>query len=79
MNRDRDIANSLGKAQRSGSWWMARCPTHEDKSPSLGIFERSDGSIALKCHAGCSTEEVRRELIRRGLWPKEWITRCNRR
>jgi hypothetical protein len=37
--------------------WIARCPAHKDKTPSLSISFR-DESIALYCHAGCSTEDV---------------------
>jgi hypothetical protein len=44
-------------ARRSGSGWMARCPAHEDRAPSLAIDER-DGKILLHCHAGCDVESV---------------------
>lgn len=37
--------------------WMVRCPAHDDKTPSLSISLRGE-SIALYCHAGCSTEDV---------------------
>jgi putative DNA primase/helicase len=37
--------------------WMARCPAHEDRNPSLSISEK-DGKTLLKCHAGCSTESI---------------------
>ena len=45
------------KSTRNGCW-MACCPAHEDKSPSLSIRELDDGRILIKCFAGCSTEEV---------------------
>ena len=38
--------------------YIARCPAHEDKSPSLAIKECSDGKVLLKCFAGCETEDV---------------------
>ncbi len=38
--------------------YVARCPAHEDKSPSLAIKECSDGKVLLKCFAGCETEDV---------------------
>ncbi len=38
--------------------WLARCPGHEDKSPSLSIRELDDGRVLLHCFAGCSVQEV---------------------
>ena len=38
--------------------WMARCPAHEDRGPSLSIRE-VDGKVLLHCFgAGCSALEV---------------------
>jgi hypothetical protein len=42
----------------SGPGWMALCPAHDDRSPSLSINVGDDGRILLKCHAGCDTEDV---------------------
>jgi hypothetical protein len=42
---------------RSGVW-KARCPGHEDRSPSLSIKEVDDGVLLIYCHAGCSVSEV---------------------
>ena len=38
--------------------WMACCPAHEDKSPSLAIKENHDGRILVKCFAGCGASDV---------------------
>ncbi len=38
--------------------WLARCPAHEDRSPSLSIRDMGDGRILLKCFAECDTEAV---------------------
>lgn len=38
--------------------WIAKCPAHDDKSPSLSIRETSDGTILIKCWAGCSAYEI---------------------
>lgn len=51
------LAQRLG-ARRSGRGWIARCPAHEDRSPSLSISEGHDGRVLLHCFAGCSTESV---------------------
>lgn len=38
--------------------WVAHCPAHDDHSPSLNIKETDDGTILLKCWAGCSALDV---------------------
>ena len=38
--------------------WMAKCPAHEDRSPSLSIREMDDGRILVHCFAGCSVHEI---------------------
>jgi hypothetical protein len=38
--------------------WAARCPAHDDKSPSLAIKETPDGTVLLHCFAGCSVHEI---------------------
>jgi hypothetical protein len=38
--------------------WVAPCPAHNDKSPSLAIREGDDGRALVYCFAGCSTGEV---------------------
>jgi hypothetical protein len=35
----------------------ARCPAHNDNSPSLAVTA-IDGSVLVYCHAGCQTEDV---------------------
>ena len=48
----------LESVRRSGDDWMARCPAHEDQTPSLAIGMGKDGQILLCCHAGCKTSAV---------------------
>lgn len=38
--------------------WLAKCPAHDDKRPSLSIREAEDGKVLLKCWAGCGAGEV---------------------
>ena len=38
--------------------YVARCPAHDDKSPSLAIRDCGDGRILLHDFAGCETEDV---------------------
>ncbi len=37
--------------------WVARCPAHEDRDPSLSIAEKDD-RVLIHCHAGCYVSEV---------------------
>ena len=43
--------------RRSGGGWMALCPGHPDRSPSLSIRE-DNRRILLHCFAGCSVDAV---------------------
>lgn len=52
------LLDQLEKCRRKGKGWMARCPAHSDKTPSLSISEASDGKVLLHCHSGCSPEAV---------------------
>lgn len=38
--------------------WIARCPAHDDRSPSLAIRELPDGMILIHCFGGCETEAI---------------------
>ena len=59
-----------GRPQSDGSW-MARCPAHPDQKPSLHINAAPDGTILLKCFAGCTFDAVRQACHDRGLWHDE--------
>ena len=54
-----DLLNQLSKVRKNGEGkWMACCPAHDDKSPSLSVSEGADGHILIHCFAGCSPEEI---------------------
>src|ERR1035438_6152653 len=53
----REFVSKLQHAKKAPSGWLARCPAHNDRNPSLSIGEK-DGKILLKCHAGCSTDSI---------------------
>ena len=57
-------------AKRNGRSWLARCPVHDDRTPSLSIAQAED-RVLVHCHAGCSQEAVINALRSRGLWPGE--------
>jgi len=61
------IAKALG-GRKAGGGWMACCPAHDDRVPSLSIRDADDGKILVRCHAGCDQKQVIAVLRSRGLW-----------
>ena len=61
------IAKALG-GRKAGSGWTARCPAHDDRTPSLSIRDADDNKVLVHCHAGCDQERVITALRTRGLW-----------
>ena len=57
MTVDEFVAR-LDRAKRNGAGWIARCPAHDDRNPSLSITEGDDGRVLVRCHAGCTTEQI---------------------
>jgi putative DNA primase/helicase len=49
------IARAL-KGHPSGNGWVAKCPCHDDRKPSLSIKEGEDGRLLMNCFAGCGCE-----------------------
>jgi putative DNA primase/helicase len=62
-----ELAQAL-KGRRAGRGWKARCPAHEDRTPSLSISAGNGGMVLFKCHAGCPQGQVIDALRERGLW-----------
>lgn len=44
--------------QRGPAKWIARCPAHDDKRPSLSVRECDDGKILVHCFAQCGASEI---------------------
>jgi len=44
--------------QTARGQYIARCPAHEDRRPSLSVRELDDGRVLLHCFAGCPVDEV---------------------
>jgi putative DNA primase/helicase len=61
------IAKALG-GRKVGVGWTARCPAHDDRTPSLSIRDTDDNKVLLRCHAGCDQGRVIAALRARGLW-----------
>jgi len=66
----KEIAGALG-GRKMGAVWMARCPTHDDREPSLSIRDADDGKVLVRCHAGCDQQHVIAELRARSLWAND--------
>lgn len=63
------IAKSLSKGHKRLGGWQACCSAHVDSNPSLSLTDR-DGKVLVKCHAGCSQDDVVTALRALGLWPE---------
>lgn len=54
-----DLLGRLAKVRRIGDGrWMAACPAHKDKGPSLSVRELADGRVLVHCFAGCGAADV---------------------
>jgi hypothetical protein len=48
----------LKSVKKSGKGHTAKCPAHEDRQASLSIGAGDDGRVLLKCHAGCTIDQI---------------------
>jgi putative DNA primase/helicase len=67
-------AEIIGKAlggRKAGGGWLARCPAHDDREPSLSIRDGDGGKVLVRCHAGCDQRQVIVALRSRGLWEEK--------
>lgn len=54
-----DLLNQLEKVRKTGKdRYVACCPSHADRNPSLTITEKPDGMVLIKCWAGCGAAEI---------------------
>lgn len=53
------VLDRLERVKQTGTGrWLASCPGHEDRSPSLSIRELEDGRVLLHDFGGCATTDV---------------------
>jgi hypothetical protein len=53
------LLSRLERSKKTGrDRWLARCPAHEDRRPSLSIRELGDGRTLVHCFGGCDVESV---------------------
>lgn len=55
---DRVLDRFKGIQHVGGNEYMALCPAHDDREPSLSIGWSDKGKVLLDCKAGCETEDV---------------------
>lgn len=68
------VLSRLPDARQHGERrWLARCPAHADREPSLSVTEADDRKVLINCHAGCGTDAVVSALglEMRDLYPRE--------
>lgn len=53
-----EVLSHLEAVKKAQNGWLALCPAHEDKNPSLSISEGDGGRVVLHCFAGCETEDI---------------------
>lgn len=57
-NSVRVLLSRLDGVMRNGeSRWMAKCPAHDDRSPSLSIKDTGTRTL-IHCFAGCEASDV---------------------
>ena len=58
MNNIDTLLSRVHKLKKTGdSKWLACCPAHDDKSPSLSI-KLADDRILIHCFAGCDVSSI---------------------
>jgi RecA-family ATPase len=53
-----NVLSRLEGVKQIGPRFIARCPAHQDRSPSLSLSQGVDGRVLIHCHAGCQTRDV---------------------
>jgi len=58
MTIDTLISRLDGVKKTGADRYLARCPAHDDRSPSLSIAEGDDGRALIHCFAGCEPLDI---------------------
>ena len=59
------VFGRLRDVRRVGGGWLARCPAHDDREPSLSVAEGEGHRVLLHCFAGCTFAAVVHALLDR--------------
>jgi len=52
------LLSRLDRVSGKEGRWIAKCPAHDDRSPSLSIGVGDDGRVLIHCFAGCSPVSI---------------------
>jgi hypothetical protein len=52
------VLSQLENIRQQNGYFMAHCPAHDDRDPSLSITEADDGRVLINCFSGCTFDEV---------------------
>ena len=58
MSAEQLLSRLEGVRRTGPGRWVARCPAHPDRHPSLAIRELDDGRVLVHDFAGCAIESV---------------------
>lgn len=58
MSADVMISRLHRVKKTGGGRWLACCPAHDDRHPSMTIRELDDGTVLLHCFSGCGAQEI---------------------
>jgi hypothetical protein len=53
-----DLATTIAAVKADAKPRMARCPGHDDSTPSLSVGLGKKGGVVLYCQAGCKTPDI---------------------
>jgi DNA primase len=53
-----DLLTRLHRVSKCGAGYVACCPAHDDRHPSLSIGVGATGRILVHCFAGCAPEQI---------------------
>jgi hypothetical protein len=57
MIAERLLLRLEGVRQNGSSKWMARCPAHDDGTPSLSVTDLAD-RVLIHCFSGCAPDNI---------------------
>lgn len=69
-----DVLPLLERRRQTRTGWTARCPAHEDRTPSLGVGIGRDGQLLLVCGAGCTFASILDALRQAAGMPSAAVT-----
>ena len=53
-----EFVQGLEAVRQHGDGYMARCPAHDDRTPSLSVKDGDEGGVVVYCFARCTPEAV---------------------